>query len=82
MCQSRRSISRNYNNKVRVLYYFYLNLFCRKSWSHFGRRRAIPIACGGCSTIGVVVAFRVVHSVERAKLHISKLVLNHGRLAR
>ena len=56
-------ISRNYNNKVRVLYYFYLNLFCRKSRSHFGGRRAIPIAYGGRSTIGVVVAFRLVHSV-------------------
>ena len=56
-------ISMNYNNKARVLYYFYLNLFCRKSRSHFGGRRAIPTACGGRSTIGVVVAFLFVHSV-------------------
>ena len=67
MCQCKRSqFSSNYNNrpKVRVLYYFYLNLFCRKSRSHFGGRRAIPKACGGRSTIGVVVAFRLVHFVD------------------
>ena len=65
MCQCKRSqFSSNYNNKVRVLYYFYLNLCCRKSRSHFGGRRAIPKACGGRSTIGVMVAFRLVHSVD------------------
>ena len=57
------TISRIYNNKVRVLYYFYLTLFCRKSRLYFGGRRAIPTACGGRSTIGVVVAFRLIHSV-------------------
>ena len=56
-------ISSNYNNKVSVLYNFYLNLFCHKSRSHFGGRRAIPIACGGRSTVGLVVAFRLVRSV-------------------
>ena len=57
------TISRIYNNQIRVLYYFYLTLFCRKSRLYFGGRRAIPIACRGRSAIGVVVEFRLVHSV-------------------
>ena len=57
------TISRIYNNKVRVLYYFHLTLFCRKSRLYFGGRWAIPTACGGRSTISVVVEFRLVHSV-------------------
>ena len=38
-------------------------LFCRKSRLYFGGRRAIPTECEVRSTIGVVVAFRLVHSV-------------------
>ena len=38
-------------------------LFCRKPQLYFGGRRGIPTACGGRSTIGVVVAFRLVLSV-------------------
>ena len=60
------TISRICNNKVRVLYYFYLTLFFRKSRLYFGGKRAIPTACGGRSTIGAVVAFRLVHSVVYA----------------
>ena len=67
------TISRIYNYKVRVLYYFYLALFCRKSRLYFGGRRAIPTACGGRSTIGVVVAFRLVHSVHTA-VHWQRIV--------
>ena len=63
MSKQEVTLSRIYNNKVRVLYYFYLTLFCRKSRPIFGGRRAIPIACGGRSTIGIVVAFCLVHSV-------------------
>ena len=64
MSKQEITICRIYNNKVRVLYYFYLALLCCKSRLYFGGRRAIPTACGGRSTIGVVVAFRLVHSVE------------------
>ena len=46
-----------------ILYYFYFTLFCRKSQLYFGGRWAIPTACRGRSTIGVVVAFCLVHSV-------------------
>ena len=60
MSKQEVTISSIYNNKLRVLYYFQLTLFCRKSRPFFGGRRAIPIACGGRSTIGVVVAFRLV----------------------
>ena len=64
MSKKEVTISRIYNNQIRVLYYFYLTLFCRKSRLYFGGRRAIPIACGGRSAIDVVVAFRLVHSVR------------------
>ena len=43
-------ISINYNNKVRVLYYFYLNLFCRKSRETgypYSIRRPLDHRCSG-----------------------------------
>ena len=78
MSKQEVTISRIYNNKVRVLYYFYLTLFCRTPWLYFGGSRAIPTACGGRSTIGEVVAFRLVHSVHGLSFTFMFFVVNNS----